>query len=572
MQLYLRSFLVALGKLRKVFIYLIISITFGSLVFLLYYPQGGSYTPSNILDCVLASFGLLLAMEMYEFPHEGELIIKLLYITYPFLGLILIGLGIIEFGMFTFTHRYRIKAWNEWLATEMSDHTILVGAAGNVGTRVLQELVRQRISVCVVTKESERHREDIEQMLENSEVAVVFGDAARSKILQMANITKARACIIVTNDEMLNFRIAVKAKKLNQNLKTVIRVFDKMFGEKVIDVYGVDAAISTSAMSAPAFVAQTFEEGILHTLRSEHGDFYVVEVALNGEFSPETVENLEETLDLTILAVSGETHPEANDPVFPGSQLLILGSLESIHKIKSKFSRWQTTEEVSYQSKGYTILVSVSGNVGTRILEELVRQRIPTCVITRGTHKYREETLSILSNSVVEVIQGDATEEKTLEQAKIKEARAIIIANDDDMLNFKIAVLAKKLNANIRTVIRSFDQIFSQKITEVHDVDAAISTSSITAPAFVAQSFEKGIIQTLRSKRYNTDFHLMNLGLNNGFDPVETEFLEKTYNITILAVNEEVHPEATDKIIPGTKLLFLGDLESIRNIKSRYCQ
>lgn len=571
MRLFIRSFLVAFGKLRNVFIYLIISIILGTIIFLFYYPQTGSYYPSNIFDCILATMGLLLAMEMYEFPHEGELIIKLLYISYPFLGLILIGLGVIEFGMFTLTYRYRIKAWNEWIAKEMSDHTILVGAAGNVGTRVLQELVRQELSICVITKESERHREDIEQMLENPEVAVVFGDAARSKVLQMANITKARACIIVTNDEMLNFRIAIKVKELNPNIKTVIRVFDKIFGDKVINVYGVDAAISTSAMSAPAFVAQTFEEGILHTLRSDHGDFYVVEVTLDSEFSPVTVERIEVTFDLTILAVNRETHPEADDPVYTGARLLILGSLESIHNLKSKFSHWQKVEEERYQSKGYTILVSVSGNVGTRVLEELVQQRIPSCVITRGIKNYREETLSILGESYIEVIQGDATQQKTLEQAKIKKAQAIIIVNDDDMINFKIAVLAKKINPNIRTAIRSFDQIFGQKITEVYDVDAAISTSAITAPAFVAQSFEKGIIQTLRSKRYKTDFHLMEIDLNNEYDPVEVEFLEKTYNITILALNEEVHPESTDQVTPGTKLLFLGDLESIRNIKTQYC-
>jgi hypothetical protein len=132
------------------------------------------------------------------------------------------------------------------------------------------------------------------------------------------------------------------------------------------------------------------------------------------------------------------------------------------------------------------------------------------------------------------------------------------------MLNFKIAVLAKKLNPKIRTVIRSFDRIFGQKITEVSDVDAAISTSRITAPAFVSQSFEKGIIQTLRSRRYNTDFHLIEIDITD-------DFLEKNYDITILAVNEEVHPEATDQVTPGARLLFLSDLESIRKIKAQYC-
>jgi hypothetical protein len=103
------------------------------------------------------------------------------------------------------------------------------------------------------------------------------------------------------------------------------------------------------------------------------------------------VVSLEENFDLTILAVNRETHPEAEDTVHSSAQLLLLGSLESIRNLKLKYSHWQRLEEELYQSKGYTILVSVSGHVGTRVLEELVQQRIPTCVITRGKHEYREE-------------------------------------------------------------------------------------------------------------------------------------------------------------------------------------
>lgn len=574
MQANIRSFLVVLGKLKTVFIYLIISLLFGMIIFQFYYPHiAGSHYPKNILDSALATVSLLFAMEIYDFPHGGALIIQLVYIIYPFLGLVLIGLGIIEFGMFTFTFRYRVAAWNEWLAEEMSDHTILVGGAGNVGSRIIQELLRQKIPACVITKETERHREDIEQIISSSEVAVIFGDGARSKTLHRTKISKARAIIIVTNDEMLNFRIAIKAKELNPNIKTIIRVFDQIFGEKVTNVYGIDASISTSAMSAPAFVAQTLEGGILHMFRSKkHGDFYLVGVSLNKEFDPVTVEYLEEKFDLTILAVNDEVHPEADDIVAPNTRLHLLGDLNSIHRLKYTYSLMEEVQK-DVELKNYVILVSVSGNVGSRVLEELARQKIPTCIITRGDSKYREDTSNILGNeSKVEVIKGDATEQKILEKARIFEARAIILVNDDDMLNFRIAVLAKKMNPRIRTVIRSFDRIFAQKITEVHDVDSAISTSGITAPAFVAQSFEKGIIQTLHSKRYKTDFHLIEVTFDSTFDPINVEFLEERFNITILAVSEEVHPEADDVVTPGAKLLLLGDLKSIRELKTEYCR
>ena len=77
---------------------------------------------------------------------------------------------------------------------------------------------------------------------------------------------------------------------------------------------------------------------------------------------------------------------------------------------------------------------------------------------------------------------------------------------------------------------------------------------------------------TFTSKRYNTDFHLIEVTFNSDPDPINVEFLEERFNITILAVSEEVHPEADDVVTPEAKLLLLGDLKSIRELKTEYCR
>lgn len=277
-------------------------------------------------------------MEIFDFPHDGELIIKLIYVIYPFLGLIIIGFGVIELGMVVFAFRYRMRAWNEWLAKTMEDHTILVGL-GNVGTRIAHELKEDGILTAIITLEDVKRTELVEEMLEDPNIAVIFGDATQMSVLKQANVAAARAIISVAKDDLVNFKIATKAKELNKRIRTVIRVFDQDFAQKVTtDLFDIDAAISTSAIAAPAFVATSFEDDIIQTLKSKKGDtvFHLVELELTSQFDPIQVGTLEESYNVTILAIDKQAHPDSDDEVESGSKLLLLGEIHAIRSIKKQ--------------------------------------------------------------------------------------------------------------------------------------------------------------------------------------------------------------------------------------------
>jgi len=339
MSIFFRSFIVVFSRLRYVFFYLLVSILLGSSIFQLFYTS--EFDPQftgDLIDSIFASVSLMFAMEIYSFPYKGTIILKLIYVLFPFLGLIIVGIGIIEFSVVAFTFRNRMTEWNNWMAKTMNNHTILVGL-GNVGTRILEELISQNISTSVVTLESEKHTEFVEQLLENREVAIIFGDASRKKTLLAAGITKARALIVVTNDDLENFRIAIKAKELNPKLRTVIRVFDQVFAQKVTAIFGIDAAISTSAITARTFVARSFEDGIIQTFQSKKTgrDFHLLELTLNANFEPVTVESLETEYEITILAIDNIAHPDYDDKVQSGAKILLLGDLTALRRLKEQF-------------------------------------------------------------------------------------------------------------------------------------------------------------------------------------------------------------------------------------------
>ncbi|MHA2053730.1 MAG: potassium channel family protein [Candidatus Hodarchaeales archaeon] len=337
----LSSILLAFKQLRNAIFLLCGTIIIGTLIFQLYYNT--TFDPlytGNIIDDIIATIALLLSLDVYSFPHGGSFLLKGYYVVYPFIGYVLIGIGLLEFGSIVFTYRYRLEAWNQWLAKDMENHTILVGL-GNVGSRILSELKEDNIPTTVITMQDADSSEYLQNLLDDNTIAIVFGDATQQSVLLKANVKKARALLSVSNDDLVNFKIATIAKELNPNLRTVIRAFDTAFSEKVTELFDIDAAISTSAIAAPAFVATSFEDGIIQTLKSKKGgtEMHLMEVNFTHGELPTTVQLLERTFDITILAINKQAHPELSDKIEKESKLLVLGEIDVLRQLKRAYSQ-----------------------------------------------------------------------------------------------------------------------------------------------------------------------------------------------------------------------------------------
>ena len=63
----------------------------------------------------------------------------------------------------------------------------------------------------------------------------------------------------------------------------------------------------------------------------------------------------------------------------------------------------------------------------------------------------------------------------------------------------------------------------------------------------------------------------MEIGLTKNFHPVSVENLEKEFEITILAIDKQAHPESADKIHPGNEVLVLGEIKALRRLKLNFC-
>lgn len=100
---------------------------------------------------------------------------------------------------------------------EREDHVIIVGY-GPAGRHLEQVLHHSGIPYVVV----EMNPESVKEMRKN-DIPVIYGDASRQHILEMAGIAKAKLCVIATNDPAVSPRIIKVARHNNPTLQIIVR-------------------------------------------------------------------------------------------------------------------------------------------------------------------------------------------------------------------------------------------------------------------------------------------------------------------------------------------------------------
>jgi Trk K+ transport system NAD-binding subunit len=142
--------------------------------------------------------------------------------------------------------------------------------------------------------------------------------------------------------------------------------------------------------------------------------------------------------------------------------------------------------EVRRVPDGGHVIVCGLGNVGFRVLEELVGYGERVVALEMDPDNRFVGTARRLG---VAVIHGDATVREVLRQAHAGTARAVVAASSNDLVNLEIALLARDLNPSQRVVLRLGDPHLAHSLREAANVRLAFSVANLAAPAFVAALF-----------------------------------------------------------------------------------
>jgi trk system potassium uptake protein TrkA len=127
------------------------------------------------------------------------------------------------------------------------------------------------------------------------------------------------------------------------------------------------------------------------------------------------------------------------------------------------------------------IVIMGAGRVGYLVAKMLENEGHDVTII--DIDKERAKELSFLVNGLV--IEGDATDHKTLEEANVKQADAFAALTGRDDANILACILAKHLNPEIKTVLRISKPKNKEVFERVEDLkkyfDVVISPEEIAA-------------------------------------------------------------------------------------------
>ncbi len=136
------------------------------------------------------------------------------------------------------------------------------------------------------------------------------------------------------------------------------------------------------------------------------------------------------------------------------------------------------------------IVVCGLGNLGMRVVEHLHRTGAQIVVVEiDGQSRFLDDARRLKAA----VIIGDMQRDHTLQQAGIENAKALILASDNDLANLDAGLHARDKNPGIRVVMRMFDQSLASKIRDGFAINTAMSTSGLAAPAFAMAALDPAV-------------------------------------------------------------------------------
>jgi voltage-gated potassium channel len=271
-----------------------------------------------------------------EIPPEPYLII--FWYLMPATAIYVIGRGAVDFVRLFFNRGERRRAWEEAVASTYRNHVVVLGV-GHVGLRVIRTLAQMGFEVVAINLTL---AEDVDNELSLLGVPCIIGDGRLSKTLENAGVQYARALVICTSDDYLNLEVMLRAREFNPNARIVVRMWDSQFASQLHRYMGVEAVLSASDLSAPAFAGAAVGIEIAQTLRIHGVDYSMIRLIVErGSFMEgASVDGLQERyqMDIVLHERGGEVqvHPEGSIPVNAGDTVVIFAKHSQVVDIVSR--------------------------------------------------------------------------------------------------------------------------------------------------------------------------------------------------------------------------------------------
>jgi Trk K+ transport system NAD-binding subunit len=211
------------------------------------------------LQALYITFCLVFMEHLIEFPQHW--LLQLFYFVLPPFGLAVILDGIVRFSYHVLRRDETGKEWARAMCKTLNTHVILCGL-GRLGLRTLQQLLHLGEQVAILEKNPQCPNLAYAR---KHGVPVLIGHSREEGIFNDLNITRAKSIILATNDDLANLEMALDARKLNPEIRVVLRMFDQELAAKLRESLDMELTFSTSELAAPLFATSSCDRSIANS-------------------------------------------------------------------------------------------------------------------------------------------------------------------------------------------------------------------------------------------------------------------------------------------------------------------
>lgn len=215
----------------------------------------------------------------------------------PLVGVVLVAQGLVKVGTTVFDKDSRRELWDKIMTDQMRGHIVVCGL-GHVGYRVVEEL--RRLGEDIVGLELNAEGSFLE-VVRGWGIPVYIGDARRDELLVSCGVARAKAVVCATSNDLANLEIALDSKRMNPEVRVVMRMFDQRLAGKVGGALELDESFSTSALAAPLIAIQSTHAGVRSAYRVDDEVRLTAEAVIGPVMAGTSVSEVEDKVACRVI-------------------------------------------------------------------------------------------------------------------------------------------------------------------------------------------------------------------------------------------------------------------------------
>lgn len=329
----LRDTLIVLRQFRGALLAFAVTVLAGGALYYRLAQLAGEANPDSLTEACFLILSMIFLQANVTFPTAWYL--QAFFFLMPLLGLGILGQGVADIGVLLFNRQARGEAWQVAVAETFSNHIVLVGL-GHLGFRVARALHElDEPFVCV----EQNPEAALAHEVQDWDVPIIRGDALKHDVLRSAGLERAHTVVLATSDDIMNLQIAIHARAVNPQARTIVRLFDDDFSREVVNAFGITSAFSASALAAPTFAAAAARLDVVQSVTLNGRILNMSRFTLGPESAllGKTVEQVEHQLDLSIVLLKRgkeiDLHPNNSRPLKAADEITVFADTATLHRL-----------------------------------------------------------------------------------------------------------------------------------------------------------------------------------------------------------------------------------------------